>query len=578
MKLQSVLIANRGEIASRVIRAARDFGIRAVAVYADSDVERPFVSEADHALPLYGDSPSETYLNITKIISCAQKAKVDAIHPGYGFLSESAEFAAKVIEAGFIWIGPRPETIELLGNKARARRLAQQIGAPLIAGTGEPISGTDEITDFVVTHGYPIVIKAVHGGGGRGLRVVHSEKEIDAAFRSAVSEAEAAFGDGSCLIERFIENPRHIEAQVIADSFGTVAVLGTRDCSLQRRNQKLIEEAPAPGLTDKQQLKITDAATRLCEAVDYVGVGTVEFLLGADGTLSFLEVNTRLQVEHPVTEMTTGIDLVVEQFRIAAGEPVSVPDRVTPFGHAIEFRINAEDSTLGFLPAPGVVTTFTAPSGPGVRIDSGIRRGNSVSGSFDSLLAKLIVWGRDRDEALRRSRRALREFVIHGVSTLLPFHRQMVHSEAFTDEAEFSVHTKWIETQFEPEFATGDANDEAPKQNLLRFSIEVDGELRKVGVLPQVMELLSANGTTTPEVTPEESGSAGDVIAPFNGTFVRWVVDDGTSVESGQYIASIESMKMEVAISAPISGVLHQRTEDGDRVDGDAVLGNIHPE
>ncbi len=430
--MKKVLIANRGEIAVRIIRACRDHGLQSVAVYADPDVDAPFVALADEAYGLSGSRPAETYLDIDKLIAIAAKSGADAVHPGYGFLSERAEFARAVQNAGLIWIGPDPHVIEALGDKVEARRIATSVGAPLVAGSDGPVESAAEVIAFAEQHGLPVAIKAAHGGGGRGLKVAWKMEEVAELYESAVREAKAAFGRGECFLERFLDRPRHIEAQVLADKHGNVLVLGTRDCSLQRRNQKLVEEAPAPFLTDAQRHEIHDAARRICAAAGYSGAGTVEFLLGVDGTISFLEVNTRLQVEHPVTEETTGIDLVIEQFRIADGLPLEVTETPAPRGHSIEFRINAEDPGRGYLPTPGKITAFAPPSGPGIRLDSGVVSGSTVPGTFDSLMAKLIVTGATREQALARARRALAEFRIEGVATVLPFHRAAIASSDFT--------------------------------------------------------------------------------------------------------------------------------------------------
>ena len=536
--ISTVLVANRGEIAVRVIRAAREAGLRSVAVYADGEADALHVRAADDAYALHGETPDETYLDIGKLLEAARLSGADAVHPGYGFLSESSAFARAVTEAGLVWIGPDPETIELLGDKARARTLAAQVGAPLVPGTNSPVRTAADVEAFADAHGLPIAIKAVHGGGGRGMRVVHEREAIAEAYESAVREAVGAFGQGECLVERFLERPRHIEAQVLGDRTGRIAVLGTRDCSLQRRNQKLIEEAPAPFLSDGLRERIHRAASDICGAAGYVGAGTVEFLLGSDGTLSFLEVNTRLQVEHPVTEQVTGIDLVQEQFRIAAGDPMRVPDEIPIFGHAIEFRINAEDPGLDYLPTPGTLTRFDPPGGQGVRLDSGFEAGQAIPGSFDSLLAKLIIWGRDREEALARARRALAEFEIEGVASVLPFDRFVVEDPAFTatGEAGFAVHTRWIEEECSAEFSPAAANT-AP------------GEDR----------------------TPDP----GDVLAPFAGTLSSWRVADGSTVAEGDTVAIVEAMKMEVPIRAPRAGRLRHGLEAGSPTTARQPLGTV---
>ncbi|HEY0637380.1 MAG TPA: biotin carboxylase N-terminal domain-containing protein, partial [Pseudonocardiaceae bacterium] len=450
MPLQKVLVANRGEIAVRVIRACRDAGLASVAVYADPDRDAPFTRLADEAFALGGSTAAETYLDMAKLLDAARRAGADGVHPGYGFLSENADFAQAVLDAGLTWIGPSPQAIRDLGDKVTARHIATRAGAPLVPGTEDPVADAGEVLAFADEHGLPVAIKAAFGGGGRGLKVARTREEIPQLFESAVREAIGAFGRGECFVERYLDRPRHVEAQVLADRHGTVVVVGTRDCSLQRRHQKLVEEAPAPFLAEEQRRAIHEAARAICLEAGYSGAGTVEFLVGQDGTVSFLEVNTRLQVEHPVSEETTGLDLVREQFRIADGERLRITEDPEPRGHSIEFRINGEDAGRGFLPAPGTVTRFVAPSGPGVRVDAGVESGSVVGGQFDSLLAKLIVTGESREEALRRSRRALAELVVEGMATVLPFHRKVVEDPAFTaDSADgFTVHTRWIETEF----------------------------------------------------------------------------------------------------------------------------------
>lgn len=586
--LTKVLIANRGEIAVRVIRAAREAGLTSVAVYADADADALHVRLADEAYALHGVTPGETYLDIAKVLDAARRSGADAIHPGYGFLSEHAGFAAAVIAAGMTWIGPDPATIEALGDKARARTLAAEVGAPLAPGTPGPVVNADEVIAFADEFGLPLIIKAVHGGGGRGMRVVRDRAEIREAYESAVREAKLAFGQGDCLVERFLDRPRHIEAQVLGDRHGRIAVLGTRDCSLQRRNQKLVEEAPAPFLSDELRERIHQAAADICAAAAYVSAGTVEFLLGEDGTLSFLEVNTRLQVEHPVTEQVTGIDLVQEQFRIAVGEPMNVPDQVPSFGHAIEFRINAEDPGLGFLPTPGVVERFDVPGGQGVRIDSGVYTGYAVPGSFDSLLAKLIVWGRDREQALARARRALAEFQIEGVATVLPFARHVVTDPAFTAPAgSFGVHTRWIEEECLAEFEPAAAVAAPTAPHLTRMPLEIDGRLVEIGLPEALLSRLtggSADGGHADwgGARVDSAGEQASVIpnpnallAPFAGTLTAWKVEAGTLVTEGDTVAVIEAMKMEVPVRAARSGTLQQSIEAGSSVLAGAEVGTI---
>ncbi|HET6209888.1 MAG TPA: biotin carboxylase N-terminal domain-containing protein, partial [Jatrophihabitans sp.] len=484
--MRKVLIANRGEIAVRVIRAARDAGLVSVAVYADPDRDALHVRMADEAFALGGNTPGESYLVIEKVIEAAVKSGADAVHPGYGFLSENADFAQAVLDAGLTWIGPSPQSIRHLGDKVTARHIALRAGAPLVPGTKDPVVGPDEVLAFAEEHGLPVAIKAAFGGGGRGLKIAHTMQEIPELYASAVREAVSAFGRSECFVERYLEKSRHVEAQVLADTHGNVIVVGTRDCSLQRRNQKLVEEAPAPFLTDEQRERIHSSAKAICREADYHGAGTVEYLVGHDGVISFLEVNTRLQVEHPVSEETTGLDLVREQFRIADGLPLRITEDPVPHGHAFEFRINGEDPGRGFLPAPGVVTNYREPAGPGVRVDSGIEGNSVIGGAFDSLLAKLIVWGESRDEALARSRRALDEFVVDGMATALPFHRAVVRDPAFApaDGQPFTVFTRWMETEFDnqiPPF-TGAETAGEPAADRERLVVEVNGRRLEVSL------------------------------------------------------------------------------------------------
>ncbi|MGO3147948.1 MAG: acetyl/propionyl/methylcrotonyl-CoA carboxylase subunit alpha [Leucobacter sp.] len=574
--LNKVLIANRGEIAVRIIRAARAAGIASVAVYADGDLGALHTRLADEAYALVGDSPAESYLGIDKLLKIAADSGADAVHPGYGFLAESAEFAQAVQDAGLIWIGPDPETIVLLGNKVSARSLAKQVGAPLAPGSEGTVASVVEIVDFVDAHGLPIVIKAAYGGGGRGMRVVRSREEIEPSFDAAVREATAAFGRGECLVEKFLDRPRHIEAQVLGDRTGRVAVLGTRDCSLQRRNQKLVEEAPAPFLDDAVRDQVHAASEAISAAAGYVGAGTVEFLLGEDGTLTFLEVNTRLQVEHPVTELVTGIDLVQEQFRIADGLAMNVPDAIATQGHAIEFRINAEDPGLGFLPVPGRLERFEIPAGPGVRVDSGVTSGSTVSSTFDSLLAKLIVWGRDREEALARAATALDEFHIEGVATVLPFHRFVLNSPAFlaTSGEGFAVHTRWIEQESGIDLEPAAMPVPVQPSRVNRVSIEIDGRQVVLG-LPDGLSF--GAGQQAPVETEVELGAAdlGSVVVPFAGTVSKWLVDDGATVAEGDSLLVLEAMKMEVPVVAPRTGRLVQLVRAGESVLSQSVLGRV---
>ena len=481
-RLTKVLVANRGEIAVRVIRACRDAGLPSVAIYAEPDRDAPFVRLADEAFALGGTTAAESYLDIGKVVDTARRAGADGIHPGYGFLSENADFAQAVIDAGLIWIGPTPQAIRDLGDKVTARHIAMRAGAPLVPGTPEPVSGAAEVEAFADEHGLPIAIKAAFGGGGRGMKVARERREIAELYESAVREATAAFGRGECFVERYLDKPRHVEAQVLADTHGNVIVVGTRDCSLQRRFQKLVEEAPAPFLSDEQRSTIHEAAKAICREAGYHGAGTVEFLVGQDGLISFLEVNTRLQVEHPVSEETSGLDLVREQFRIAEGEVLNLLDDPEPRGHSIEFRINGEDAGRGFLPAPGTVSAITFPSGPGVRVDAGVEAGSVIGGQFDSLLAKLIVTGSDRPQALQRARRALAEFQVEGMATVLPFHRLVVDDPAFA-RREFTVHTRWIETEWDntvaPFAGAVEAEEEAPRQSVV---VEVGGRRLEVSL------------------------------------------------------------------------------------------------
>ena len=579
MSITKVLIANRGEIAVRIIQAAREAGIESVAVYADPDADALHTRMADQAYALDGILPAQTYLDQEKLLRIARDSGADAVHPGYGFLSERAGFARAVQAAGLVWIGPDPQTIELLGDKARARALAHQVGAPLVPGTNEPVTGADAVLDFVDEHGLPVAIKAVHGGGGRGMRVARTRNEVAEAYEAAVREAVAAFGQGDCLVERFLDKPRHIEAQVLGDRTGRVTVIGTRDCSLQRRNQKLVEEAPAPALAPELSRRVKDAAQAVCAAAGYVGAGTVEFLLGADGTLTFLEVNTRLQVEHPVTEMVSGVDLVQEQFRIASGEPMRVSDEIPSFGHAIEFRINAEDPALGFLPTPGQLVAFETPFGPGVRLDTGVTEGTVVSGSFDSLLAKLIVWGNDREQALARARRALGELKIEGLATVVPFHRYIVNEPAFIDLSDgFGVHTRWIEEDCAADFAAAPAVPTPATPVVERMFIEIEGRRVELGLPDSFLRRMGQVSAAAPaarEDNAEPEPEPGAVLAPFDGTLSTWKIDHGAQVSEGDALAIIEAMKMEVPVVATNSGILEHRVEAGEHAGAQEVIGVI---
>lgn len=570
--MNKVLIANRGEIAVRIIRACRDLGISTVAVYADCDINALHVEMADEAWSLPGNRPEETYLCIEKILSIAQKAKADAIHPGYGFLSERADFAQAALDAGLCWIGPSPESIDMLGDKVKARQLAKRVGAPLVAGTQDPVNSADDVLKFAGQYGLPLVIKAAYGGGGRGMKVVWRRDDIPELYASAVREAVAAFGRGECFVEQFLDRPRHIEAQVLADNYGNVRVLGTRDCSLQRRNQKLIEEAPAPFLSDEQRQRIHDAARALCREAAYCGAGTVEFLLSPEGVISFLEVNTRLQVEHTVTEETTGIDLVIAQLEIARGKRLDNTETPPPYGHAFEFRINAEDPARGFLPVSGTISDFSPPSGIGIRLDSGVRTGSTVPPTFDSLLAKLIVWGPSREMALARARRALAEFKIEGLASVLPFHRAALLAPDFIT-APFSVHTRWIETDFAVDLPLADRTLPAREQRLTRVWIELDGKRVALGLPDSLLA-----GVTQPDAQPSPSRgvNAGAVEAPISGILLSWHVEEGQQVSEGDPIAIMEAMKMETPLYAPCAGRITLRAAAGEMVTAGTMLADIH--
>jgi acetyl-CoA/propionyl-CoA carboxylase biotin carboxyl carrier protein len=577
--MKKVLIANRGEIAVRIARACADYGVRSVAVYADADLDALHARGADEAYGLDGAHPADTYLHAAKLLAIARRSGADAVHPGYGFLSESAAFAQSVIDAGLTWIGPPPAAIALLGNKVEARRIAAQVGAPLVAGTTDPARGAADVVAFAERHGLPIAIKAAFGGGGRGMRVAWRMDEIAELYDAAVREATAAFGRGECFVEQFLDRPRHVEAQVVADTQGHVVVLGTRDCSLQRRNQKLVEEAPAPFLRPDQRERIHRAARDVCAHAGYVGAGTVEFLLGANGALSFLEVNTRLQVEHPVTEETCGLDLVVEQLRIADGLPLTLRETPAPRGHAIEFRINAEDVGRGFLPTPGPVTVFDAPAGPGVRVDSGVAAGSSVPAAFDSLMAKLIVTGATRAQAIARARRALAEFRIEGVASVLAFHRAVIESPDFRADDGFRVHTRWIETDFAATLAAGIRPDAPASTALQRTAIEIDGRRVVLGLPPGLLRgLAAAPGPAGAESEPPEPPAADALLAPLTGTLQAWRVDDGAAVAAGAVVAVMEAMKMEVQVVAPRAGRLRQLVAAGAQATSGALIARVTPE
>ncbi|MDQ0823354.1 acetyl-CoA/propionyl-CoA carboxylase biotin carboxyl carrier protein [Arthrobacter sp. V4I6] len=582
--MRKVLIANRGEIAVRIARACDDAQLASVAVYADIDADALHVSAADEAYALGGNSPADTYLNIPRLLAVAAESGADAVHPGYGFLSENDEFAQAVLDAGLTWIGPTPDAIRLLGNKITAREAAVRAGAPLVAGSDGPVDSAAEARAFAEQHGLPIAIKAAFGGGGRGMKVVRTIDEVEEAFDSAVREAVAAFGRGECFVERYLDRPRHVEAQVLADAHGNVIVVGTRDCSLQRRHQKLVEEAPAPFLTEQQTQQIYDAAKAVCREAGYSGAGTVEFLVAADGTVAFLEVNTRLQVEHPITEETTGIDLVQEQFRIAAGEPLRISDDPAPRGHSFEFRLNAEDVGRGFLPSPGTITEFSGPTGPGIRLDTGVRSGSFVPPQFDSLLAKLIVTGADRQQALRRARRALAETSITGVATVLPFHRAVLESPDFTAATGLGIHTRWIETGFADRIpADPDYSTAAPDGVRRTITVEVDGRRMAVGLPAQLLDGWARSGAALPagvSLDPASDGGAatdpGELRADMAGTVVKWLVEPGAEVAAGDPVVVLEAMKMETQLAAHRGGtVADVQVEAGGVVSAGTVLALI---
>ncbi|MEV8351778.1 acetyl/propionyl/methylcrotonyl-CoA carboxylase subunit alpha [Streptomyces niveus] len=568
--MRKVLIANRGEIAVRVARACRDAGIGSVAVYADPDRDASHVRAADEAFALGGDTPAASYLDMAKVLQAAKDSGADAIHPGYGFLSENAEFAQAVLDAGLTWIGPPPQAIRDLGDKVAARHIAQRAGAPLVAGTPDPVSGADEVVAFAKEHGLPIAIKAAFGGGGRGLKVARTLEEVPELYDSAVREAVAAFGRGECFVERYLDKPRHVETQCLADTHGNVVVVSTRDCSLQRRHQKLVEEAPAPFLSPAQNEELYAASKAILKEAGYVGAGTVEFLVGTDGTISFLEVNTRLQVEHPVTEEVTGIDLVREMFRIADGEKLGYDDPAVR-GHSFEFRINGEDPGRGFLPAPGTVSLFSPPTGPGVRLDAGVETGSVIGPAWDSLLAKLIVTGATREQALQRAARALGEFQVEGMATAIPFHRAVVTDPAFTADP-FTIHTRWIETEFVntiPAFtAPGDTDtdDEPGRETVV---VEVGGKRLEVS-LPSSLGMSLARtglaaGARPKRRATKKAGSAasGDTLAsPMQGTIVKVAVEEGQRVEEGDLVVVLEAMKMEQPLNAHRAGTIKGLTAE----------------
>jgi acetyl-CoA/propionyl-CoA carboxylase biotin carboxyl carrier protein len=581
--LQKVLVANRGEIAVRVIRACKDDGIASVAVYAEPDRDALFVRLADEAHSLDGATPGDSYLDIEKIVAAAKKSGADSVHPGYGFLAENRDFAQAVIDAGLVWIGPPPDAIENLGDKVKARHIAEKVGAPLVAGTKDPVENAAEVEKFADEHGLPIAIKAAFGGGGRGLKVARKREEVAEMFESAVREAVSAFGRGECFVEKFLDKPRHVETQCLADQHGNVVVVSTRDCSLQRRHQKLVEEAPAPFLSEEQMATLYQSSKAILKEAGYVGAGTCEFLVGQDGTISFLEVNTRLQVEHPVSEEVTGLDLVREMFRIAAGEELGYDDPQTR-GHSIEFRINAEDGGQNFMPAPGTLTAWSPPGGPGVRVDGGYEAGETVPGAFDSLIAKLVVTGSTRTQALERSRRALAEFVVDGMPTVIPFHAAVVDDPAFIGDGDsFSVYTQWIETDFDNQItpyagASEDAEEPAERQ---KVTVEVGGRRLEV-VLPAGLGGLAgaAGGAKKPKrkaAKKSGAGASGDAVtSPMQGTIVKVAVEEGATVAEGDVIVVLEAMKMEQPLKAHKAGtVTGLEAEVGATVTNGAVICEI---
>ena len=586
MAISKVLIANRGEIAVRIARACADAGIGSVAVYAEPDRDALHVKVADEAYALGGQTPADSYLLQDKLLQVARDAGADAVHPGYGFLAENADFAQAVLDAGLIWIGPSPQAIDALGDKAKAKHIAVKANAPLAPGTNDPVKDADEVVALAEEFGLPIAIKAVYGGGGRGLKVAYTMEEIPELYESAVREAVTAFGRGECLVEKFLDKPRHVETQCLADQHGNVVVVSTRDCSLQRRNQKLVEEAPAPFLTEEQHAELVRASKAILKEAGYVGAGTCEYLVAQDGTISFLEVNTRLQVEHPVTEEVTGIDLVREMLRIADGEELGYDDPVAR-GHSFEFRINGEDAGRNFMPAPGTVTKMRVPQGPGVRWDAGIEEGDTVAGAFDSMIAKLIVSGATRQQALERSRRALDELVVDGMPTVVPFHQAIVRDPAFAPEgdAPFSVYTRWIETEFDNQIApyggeVGEAaEDDGERQ---KITVEVGGKRLEV-VLPGGLSLGGGGGAAKKKAPKRSGGSGGgaaasgdSLTAPMQGTIVKVAVEEGQEVAEGDLVVVLEAMKMEQPINAHKAGTITGlQAEVGATVSNGAVLAEI---
>ncbi|MEI7539949.1 MAG: biotin carboxylase N-terminal domain-containing protein [Actinomycetes bacterium] len=549
--MKRVLIANRGEIAVRVIRACKDHGLQSVAVYSDEDRTAIHAQMADAAYSLAGATATQTYLNIEKLIAIAKESGADAVHPGYGFLSENANFAQAVVDAGLIWIGPPPAAIRALGDKVSARKIAAKAGAPLVAGTKDPVEGHEEVTAFAKEHGLPVAIKAAHGGGGRGLKVARTMEEIPELFASAVREAISGFGRGECFVERYLDKPRHVETQVLVDMHGHAVVVSTRDCSLQRRHQKLVEEAPAPFLTDAQNQELYRSSKAIMKEAGYVGAGTCEFLVGLDGTISFLEVNTRLQVEHPVSEEITGIDLVREQFRIAMGESLGFDDPIVR-GHSIEFRINGEDPGRSFLPAPGRITKWVLPTGPGVRVDAGFKNGDTIGGNFDSLLAKLIVTGATREQAIERARRALEEFSIEGLATALPFHRAILQDHAFTQE--FKVYTSYIENEFANEIPAYSTAAEPLETHMAPEYLVTEVNGKRFEILVHAPKAIVKRHRAKQSMAGGASGAA--LSSPMQGTVVKIAVNEGDLVEVGDLVIVLEAMKMEQPLMAHKAGVI----------------------
>ena len=553
--MKRVLVANRGEIAVRVIRACKDHGLESVAVYSEEDRTAIHTGMADSAYSLTGTTATQTYLNIEKLIAIALKSGADAVHPGYGFLSENANFAQAVIDAGLTWIGPPPAAIRALGDKVSARKIAAKAGAPLVAGTKDPVEGHEEITAFAKEHGLPVAIKAAHGGGGRGLKVARTMEEIPELFASAVREAISGFGRGECFVERYLDKPRHVETQVLVDMHGHAVVVSTRDCSLQRRHQKLVEEAPAPFLTDAQNEELYRSSKAIMKEAGYIGAGTCEFLVGLDGTISFLEVNTRLQVEHPVSEEVTGIDLVREQFRIAMGEPLGFDDPLIR-GHSIEFRINGEDPGRSFLPAPGRITQWVIPTGPGVRVDAGFKNGDTIGGNFDSLLAKLIITGATRQQAIERARRALAEFSIDGLATALPFHRAIVEDPAYTEI--FKVYTSYIENEFVNTIPAFTATTEPLQSHMAPEHLVTEINGKRFEIMVHAPKPIVKRHRAKAGMAGGSGGSA--LSSPMQGTVVKIAVEVGATVHVGDLIIVLEAMKMEQPLMAHKSGVISNLT------------------